>query len=133
MRRSNQGFTLIEIMIVIAIIGLVVTLSLPSITEYVKKTHRTQIAGLLSEQAQSLERFHSKGGVYSNASGLSAGNDDYSITPVLADQSFTLTATPKSESMMAGDKCGEFTLSHTGAMGNNNMADGVTSKDCWGR
>ncbi|MGE8308218.1 MAG: prepilin-type N-terminal cleavage/methylation domain-containing protein, partial [Pseudomonas protegens] len=34
MRRSNQGFTLIEIMIVIAIIGLVLTLSLPSITEY---------------------------------------------------------------------------------------------------
>jgi len=58
MRRFNQGFTLIEIMIVIAIIGIVVTISAPLLTEYVKKTHRSEIAGLLSEQAQLLERFH---------------------------------------------------------------------------
>lgn len=37
MRRFNQGFTLIEIMIVIAIIGIVVTISAPLLTEYVKK------------------------------------------------------------------------------------------------
>lgn len=133
MRRSNQGFTLIEIMIVIAIIGLVVTLSLPSITDYVKKTHRTEIAGLLSEQAQALERFHTQSGVYSGAPGLSSGNDYYSISATLTDQSFSLVATPNGESLMSADKCGEFTLTQTGAMGNNNLADGTTTKDCWGR
>lgn len=37
MRRSNRGFTLIEIMIVIAIIGIVITIGYPSLTEYTKR------------------------------------------------------------------------------------------------
>ncbi|OOV94181.1 type IV pilin protein [Pseudomonas sp. MF4836] len=133
MRRSNQGFTLIEIMIVIAIIGLVLTLSLPAITEYTKKPHRTEIAGLLSDQAQLLERFYSKNGVYTGAADLSSGNDDYSITATLADKTFLLTATPEAESQMAGDKCGSFSISETGATTISNQAEGVTAKDCWGR
>ena len=133
MRRFNQGFTLIEIMIVIAIIGIVVTISAPLLTEYVKKTHRSEIAGLLSEQAQLLERFHSQNNVYSKATGLSAGNEYYSIVPTLADQSFLLTAVRKSDASMASDKCGDLTLSNTGVMGMNNAAAELTSKDCWGR
>jgi type IV pilus assembly protein PilE len=133
MRRSNQGFTLIEIMIVIAIIGLLLTLSLPSITEYMKKPNRTAIVGLLSEQAQSLERFYSKNGVYRNAPGLSTGNADYSITATLDDQSYTLTAAPKPDAGMAGDKCGSFILNQAGATSLDNQAEGVTAKDCWGR
>ena len=64
----------------------------PSLTEYVKKGRRTEVAGLLSEQAQILERFYSKNNVYTNATGLSAGNDFYTITPTLTDQTFLLTA-----------------------------------------
>ncbi|KTC41489.1 prepilin-type N-terminal cleavage/methylation domain-containing protein [Pseudomonas sp. L5B5] len=133
MRRSNQGLTLIEIMIVIAIIGLVLTLSLPSITEYMKKPHRSEIAVLLTEQAQQLERYHSKAGVYSNAPDLSTGNDYYGITATLTDTGFSLTATPKADSLMAADKCGSFTLDQTGAIGLVGQAEGLTSKDCWGR
>ena len=133
MRRSNQGFTLIEIMIVIAIIGIVVTIAAPLLTEYVKKGHRSEIASLLTEQAQLLERFHSKNNVYSNATGLSAGNEHYSITATLADQTYLLTAVRKADSSMAADKCGDFTLNNTGAMSMINAAADVTSKDCWGR
>jgi type IV pilus assembly protein PilE len=133
MRRFNQGFTLIEIMIVIAIIGIVVTIGYPGITEYVKKTHRTEIAGLLSEQAQNLERFYSKNSVYTNATGLSAGNDYYTITPTLTDQTFSLTAARKSGSMMASDKCGNFTITNTGLRTITNATAGLTTKDCWGR
>ena len=133
MRRSNRGFTLIEIMIVIAIIGIVVTIAAPLLTEYVKKGHRSEIAGLLTEQAQLLERFHSKNNVYSNATGLSAGNEHYSITATLADQTFLLTAVRKADSSMAADKWGDFTLNNTGAMSMINAAADVTSKDCWGR
>ena len=133
MRRFNRGFTLIEVMIVIAIIGIVATISAPMITEYVNKGHRAEIAGLLSEQAQVLERFYSKGNTYTGATGLSAGNDKYSITVNLADQSFQLIAVRKADSSMAGDKCGDFTLTNTGVLGMNNAADGLTSKECWGR
>lgn len=133
MRRSNRGFTLIEIMIVIAIIGIVITVGYPSLTEYMKKGRRAEIAGLLSEQAQILERHYSKNNVYTNATGLSSGNDFYTITQTLMDQSFTLTAVRNSASSMATDKCGDFTINNTGARSIINAAAGVTAKDCWGR
>ena len=131
MRRFNRGFTLIEIMIVIAIIGIVITIGYPSLTEYMKKGRRADAAGLLTEQAQILERFYSKSNLYTGATGLSTGNDFYTITPTIADQTFTLTAIRKPGSSMATDKCGDFTISNTGARGLvNNTA---TVKDCWGR
>ncbi|MET1067088.1 MAG: type IV pilin protein [Pseudomonas prosekii] len=131
MRRSNRGFTLIEIMIVIAIIGIVITIGYPSLTEYMKKGRRADTTGLLTEQAQILERFYSKSNLYTGATGLSTGNDFYTITPTIADQTFTLTAIRKPGSSMATDKCGDFTISNTGARGLlNNTA---TVKDCWGR
>lgn len=135
MRRSNRGFTLIEIMIVIAIIGIVITIGYPSLTEYVKKGRRAEVAGLLSEQAQILERFYSnsKTSVYTGATGLSGGNDYYTIVPTLADQTFKLTATRKVGSAMATDKCGDFTITNTGGRGMENAAAGLTTKDCWGR
>lgn len=133
MRRSNRGFTLIEILIVIAIIGIVITIGYPSLTEYVKKGRRTEVAGLLSEQAQILERYYSKNNVYTNATGLSGGNDYYTIVPTLTDQTFLLTATRKTGSAMATDKCGNFTLTNTGVRGMANAASGLTTKDCWGR
>jgi type IV pilus assembly protein PilE len=133
MRRANRGFTLIEIMIVIAIIGIVITIGYPSLTEYVKKGRRTEVAGLLSEQAQILERFYSKSNVYTGATGLSAGNDFYTITPALTDQAFKLTAVRKAGSAMATDKCGDFTITNTGVRSMENAAAGLTTKDCWGR
>ncbi|CAI8767198.1 type IV pilus assembly protein PilE [Pseudomonas sp. IT-P100] len=132
MRRSNRGFTLIEIMIVIAIIGIVITIGYPSLTEYVKKGRRAEVAGLLSEQAQILERFYSKSNVYTGATGLSTGNDYYTITPALTDQTFLLTATRKAGSM-ATDKCGDFTITNTGVRSMVGAKTGLTTKDCWGR
>lgn len=133
MRRSNRGFTLIEIMIVIAIIGIMLTIGIPSYTEYVKKGRRAEVVSLLSEQAQSLERFYTKNNLYTGITGLSAGNDFYTITPTITDQTFLLTATRKTGSAMATDKCGDFTLTNTGVRSMNNATTGLTTKDCWGR
>ncbi|WP_456021361.1 type IV pilin protein [Pseudomonas protegens] len=133
MRRSNRGFTLIEIMIVIAIIGIVITIAAPSYTEYLKKGRRAEVVSLLSEQAQSLERFYTKNNVYTGITGLSTGNDFYTLTPTIADQTFLLTATRKAGTSMATDKCGDFTLTNTGVRSMNNATTGLTTKDCWGR
>jgi type IV pilus assembly protein PilE len=134
MHKSNRGFTLIEIMIVIAIIGIVITIGYPSLTEYMKKARRTEIASLLSEQAQILERHYSKSNVYSSVTGLSTGNDFYTITATtLTDQAFTLTAGRRTGSSMATDKCGDFRIDNTGKRDIVNAAAGVTAKDCWGR
>ncbi|KAE9648147.1 type IV pilin protein [Pseudomonas sp. PB103] len=133
MRRSNRGFTLIEIMIVVAIIGIVITIGYPSLTEYVKKGRRAEVVSMLSEQAQTLERFYTKNNVYTGITGLSTGSDFYTITPTITDQTYLLTATRKAGSAMATDKCGDFTLTNTGVRSMNNATTGLTTKDCWGR
>jgi type IV pilus assembly protein PilE len=133
MHRSNRGFTLIEIMIVIAIIGIVMTIAAPSFTEYLKKGRRAEVAGLLSEQAQILERFYSQKNVYTGVAGLSPGNDYYTISTTLTDQTFLLTAVRKTGSSMATDKCGDFTITNTGVRSMVNATAGLTTKDCWGR
>ncbi|EPJ85298.1 MULTISPECIES: type IV pilin protein [Pseudomonas] len=131
MRNISKGFTLIELMIVVAIIGILAAIAYPNYTEYVRRTHRAEIASLLSEQTQSLERFYSKNGSYTDATGVSTGNGYYTIAKTLNAQDFTLAATGKG--MMLNDKCGVFTITNTGARTNPGATSGVTSKDCWSR
>lgn len=136
MRFRSKGFTLIELMIVVAIVGILAAIAYPNYTEYTKRTQRSAIASLLSEQAQALERYYSQRGQYNNVTGspltLSLGNSYYSIAAVREPQTYTLTATPIGTTMMRGDKCGNFVITNTGARSNPG-ATGVTTKDCWGR
>ncbi|MDU8545890.1 type IV pilin protein [Pseudomonas syringae group sp. J248-6] len=134
MRAISRGFTLIELMIVVAIVGILAAIAYPSYTEYVKRTQRSAIASLLSEQTQALERFYSRSNssTYVNAT-VSGGNSYYTIVLVPTATDFTLTATPIAGTLMAGDKCGSFVITSTGARSNTGATSGVTTKDCWGR
>ena len=134
MRVTSRGFTLIELMIVVAIVGILAAIAYPSYTEYVKRTQRSAIASLLSEQTQALERYYSRISPASYAGAtVVAANTYYKITPVLNATDFTLTADPIAGTMMAGDKCGSFVITNTGARTNTGTTGGVTAKDCWGR
>ncbi|NWD75627.1 type IV pilin protein [Pseudomonas gingeri] len=133
MRRTSSGFTLIELMIAVVVVGILAAVAYPNYLSYVKKTHRYEIAELISEQAQTLERFYTRNATYvGGGTGLSAGNSYYNITSTLAATTFTLTATPSTGSMMVGDMCGNYTLDNTGARANPGSV-GATTKDCWGR
>ncbi|WP_248799481.1 type IV pilin protein [Pseudomonas sp. MWU13-2105] len=132
MRRTSSGFTLIELMIAVAVVGILAAVAYPNYSAYVRKTHRYEIAELISEQAQTLERFYTRNATYVGATGLSAGNSYYGISSALTATTYTLTATPSPGSMMVGDMCGNYTLDNTGLRGNPG-AVGATTKDCWGR
>ncbi|MFJ4145422.1 type IV pilin protein [Pseudomonas sp. NPDC089734] len=133
MRTASKGFTLIELMIVVAIIGILAAVAYPSYVEYTKRSQRSAIASLLSEQTQALERFFSRNGTYVGVQGLSGGNSYYKIDSAPTATDFTLTASPLSGSLMNGDKCGNFVIKNTGAISNTGASSGVTTKDCWGR
>lgn len=126
---KTKGFTLIELMIVVAIVGILAAIAYPSYTEYVRRTHRTEIAGVLMEQSQALERFYTKNGTYV-AAPVAGSNAWYKVALVSDATTFTLTATPVPDSMMNGDKCGNFQITNTGLRTNST---GLSNKDCWGR
>ncbi len=140
--KRNQGFTLIELMIVVAVVGILSAIAYPSYTEYVRRGHRADArAGLLQAQ-QWLERAATATGQYPTdalPSALTWASDTskrYTIAITSpTSTSYTLTATPKSPGPQASDKCGTYTLSNTGLRGANSKTSGQTGydTDCWGK
>ena len=132
------GFTLIEVMIVVAIIAILAAIALPSYNEYIRRGHRADArAGLLQAQ-QWLERAATATGVYPTSlpasltwSGDGTKRYDIALAAGATNAAFTLTATPKGAQV--GDKCGTYTLTHTGLRGANGVTSGAIVTECWGK
>lgn len=144
---SQKGFTLIELMIVVAIVGVLTAVAYPSYAEHVRRGHRADArAGLLQAQ-QWMERAATATGVYP-----ATGSAPYYALPATlhwnADTSkrytigfsgaptagaYTLIATRKAGTPQATDKCGNFTLTNTGVRGAGPYTSGATLEECWGR
>lgn len=115
-RCGQAGFTLIELMIVVVIIGILSAIVYPSYMSYVKNTHRTAVKGQMVEFAQALERYRSRSFSYQGATTSLVpelnNSDDYSATLTLSsgNQAYVIKATPKN--LMADD--GVFKLNSDG-------------------
>jgi prepilin-type N-terminal cleavage/methylation domain-containing protein len=66
MRRNQKGFTLIELMIVIAIIGILAAISIPQFAKYRERSFNTSSLSDLRSLAQDLEGYYSEWGEYPN-------------------------------------------------------------------
>ncbi|MFK3974778.1 type IV pilin protein [Pseudomonas sp. NPDC087358] len=137
--RAN-GFTLLELLIAVAIVAILAAMSYPSYTEYIRKTHRSEITALLVQEAHRLERFYSRAGQYSNTTTpparehqVSTGNGFYTVTADRAEQAFMLMAMPLGGTLMSEDKCGSFVLEHSGRRDNLGVSGDASGQGCWGR
>ncbi|PVY56205.1 type IV pilus assembly protein PilE [Simplicispira sp. 125] len=137
MRHQHQGFTLIELMIVVAIVGILAAVAYPSYAEYIRRGHRAEARAGLLQAAQWMERAATAKGTYPLAADFPAAlktvpNNRYDVSIASADgATFTLTATPKGAQV--GDKCGNYTLANTGLRGAKGVTTGDIVTECWGK
>ncbi|RCW76286.1 type IV pilin protein [Pseudorhodoferax soli] len=139
--RRVRGFTLIEMMITVAIAAILVAIALPNYTEYVRRGARSEARAGLLQAAQWMERAATANGVYpltaafpANLQRLQSGRYTIALesptggTEADRGRTFTLTATP--QGAQVGDKCGNLTLTHTGA---RDRSGTETVQNCWNR
>lgn len=142
--RKGAGFTLIEVMIAVAIIGILAAIAYPSYQEYINKSRRAEAQVALLELSQFLERHYTaKGGYLINGTSGGSGpvlpftkaprdgtQEFYTLSlNAVTARTYTLQAAPKNG--MAGDKCGTFTLTNTGKKAVSGGTAGTP--DCWKR
>lgn len=143
--RSNArtlGFTLIELMVVVALIAILASIAMPSYLESVARSRRADAQAILTESAQWLERYYSQNNSYDAATAFAASGLLYSPrgstaeksyyrvslkTPEAPFQTFSLTA--ERANSMSEDGCGDFVLNNVGQRSQVNNK----KEDCWSR
>ena len=138
--RAPGGFSLIELMIVIAIVGLLASIAMPSYVGHLARGKRAEAKQALLENALFLETHYTTRGFYSTAkdNGTApalpvtqvprSGRANYTLSASVSNTGYTLTATAVNS--MAGDACGNFTLDQTGTQG---VSGSLGVADCWNR
>lgn len=143
-KRLQHGFTLIEVMIVVAMIAILASIALPSYESYMRKTRRIDAKNSLLDLAMRQEKFFSINNKYSaTAADLgysalpyavpSSNNNSYydlSISLSTNTQSYTATATPKGPQLNDAE-CYAYTLASTGQRGNQKSSTTLAPEKCW--
>ena len=126
-----RAFTLLEVVIALALIGTLLTIAIPSYQRYVQRTHRADAIRLILAAADCQNRIKAQTGFFDTtlcAPGPGEARYSFSYQPAsqaLADH-YSVIATPQGKD----DQCGALGLDHTGSRSISNP-DGSVSK-CWG-
>ena len=152
--RRQAGFSIVELMIVIAIIGLLAGIAVPSYRDQVNKGKRTEGKAALTAAAARMERYYTQNNCYPSSacgnptsadsataltnagipgfSGDTANKAAYNISLTVTPQAFTVTATARAP--FTDPLCGNLTLANTGrkwTQSNGSADDATRVEGCW--
>ncbi|MAY42815.1 MULTISPECIES: type IV pilin protein [unclassified Neptuniibacter] len=127
--KYELGFSLLELMIVVAIVGILASIAYPSYQEQVADGRRVDAQANILSLAQHMEREYTENGTYVgaalpyNEAPKDGADKFYDLAlPVQTATTYILRARPKNG--MAGDRCGDMTVNHLGQKS-------ASENDCW--
>lgn len=139
MQGGNRGFTLIELMIVVAIIAILAAVATPAYNEYVRKSRRADAKVALAQTAQRLERCFVDNSTFvyhvTDAPGcpqnFTTADGYYTIAINATATTYSITAQPTSKGGQDGDtKCNQLILASNGNKTSKDKA-GTFNDYCW--
>jgi type IV pilus assembly protein PilE len=133
----SRGFTLIELMMAVAIVGILAAIAIPAYRSYVLRGNRTDAIRALTYYQQALERCYSQNFTYVGCAQIPAlpvasGDGYYSInmTPAATATTYTLVATATG-SQAADTQCATMQVTNTGQQQSFDSASVDTTSTCW--
>lgn len=145
--KTQQGMTLIELIVVMVIVGILASIAVPSYRQYVLRANRTEGRAALLALATAQEKFYLQCNTYTTAIGGAATacspaslavpatseRGYYTIAVTAADtDGWTATATPNGKPQ-TDDKCQLFTLTSTGLKTATKSGGNDANGECWGK
>jgi len=134
--KPSTGFSLMELLIVIAIIGILAAVGYPSYTSYIKKTKRSDGTLALLEAVQAMERCKSTTFSYAGCT-LSAqqsispeGHYSLALSPAPTASAFTIVATPQG-TQASDTECATISINHIGAQTSTPGTADADDNNCW--
>lgn len=149
MNKTCTGFTLIELMIVIAIIAILAAITYPAYSNYIQQSRRTIAKSALMDLASREARYYSTNNVFADVVNLGystiniintintvpiadTNNYYYNMSVSFSGGIYTASAVPVAGTTQATDACYEYTLNNYGVKANlNSGGSTITGINCW--